>query len=76
MRLVTKEDKSLVEKKRLEWLLAELMNGYSAVGRSILVLVLWSQLNVPLTLLSEAVDAPCIWLVPELLELYPDAVGK
>lgn len=55
MRLVTKEDseKSLAEKKKQQWLLAELMEGYSA-----------------------AVDAPCIWLVPELLELYPDAVGK
>lgn len=29
-----------------------------------------------LTFLPEAVDAPCIWLVPELLKLYPDAVGK
>lgn len=76
MRLVTKEDKSLVEKKRLEWLLAELMDGYSAVGRSILMLIFWSQPDVPLTFLSEAVDAPCIWLVPELLDLYPDAVGK
>lgn len=35
MRLVTKEDKSLAEKKRLEWLLAELMDGYSAVGANI-----------------------------------------
>lgn len=23
---------------------------------------------------QKTVDAPCIWLVPELLELYPDAV--
>ncbi|TDZ29142.1 hypothetical protein C8035_v004615 [Colletotrichum spinosum] len=51
MRLATKEDKTLPDKKRLEWLLAELMEGYSGT-----------------------VDAPCIWLVPELLELYPDAV--
>ncbi|KAK1851442.1 nad dependent epimerase dehydratase [Colletotrichum chrysophilum] len=51
MELATKKDKTLPEKKRLEWLLAELMEGYSAT-----------------------VDAPCIWLVPEILELYPDAV--
>lgn len=32
MELATKKDKTLPEKKRLEWLLAELMEGYSAVG--------------------------------------------
>lgn len=37
MRLATKENKSLAEKKRLEWLLAELMDGYSAVGKHILL---------------------------------------
>ncbi|KAK8112335.1 NAD dependent epimerase/dehydratase, partial [Apiospora kogelbergensis] len=52
MRLASKKDRSLPEKQQLKWLLAELMDGYSA-----------------------CVDAPCIWLVPELLELYPDAVG-
>lgn len=31
MKLVTKENKSLAEKKRQQWLLAELMEGYSAV---------------------------------------------
>lgn len=32
MELATKKDKTLPEKKRLEWLLAELMEGYSAVS--------------------------------------------
>lgn len=77
MRLLTKEDKSLAEKKRLEWLLAELMDGYSAVSKHVaLLLCSWLQPNLSLTFLSEAVDAPCIWLVPELLDLYPDAIGK
>lgn len=75
MRLVTEEDRSLAEKKRLEWLLAELMEGYSAVGRHSLLFCSWLWPNFSLTLLSKAVDALCIWLVPELLELYPDAVG-
>lgn len=77
MRLVTKEDKSLAEKKRLEWLLAELMDGYSAVGRHVLLfLCSCFQRSLSLTFVCKAVDAPCIWLVPELLKLYPDAVGK
>lgn len=77
MRLVNKKDKTLAERKRLEWLLAELMDGYSAVSKHILLLSCspFPQ-NSSLTFLFEAVDAPCIWLVPELLKLYPDAVGK
>lgn len=31
---------------------------------------------ISLTLLLQTVDAPSIWLVPELLELYPDAIGQ
>jgi hypothetical protein len=77
MRLASKKDRTLPERKQLEWLLAELMDGYSAVSRtSTPSYSLGVLLYITLTLLPQTVDAPSIWLVPELLELYPDAVGQ